>query len=631
MPNELKQKQQLMPDLRSSASMSEVRSEGTAQGAAEKTGAKLANTVVPTHSGHWVSFFFDGTGNNLEADVRNNKHSNVARLYRLHQENTAQGIFRYYLPGIGTLFRAIGDTGGKMASGTGGGGEDRLDWAMARLEERFKASKGAKLNVSMFGFSRGAALARAFAIRIAEECEVGKNGVWLFKLNGKQYPIRLYFMGLFDTVASVGVAMAANNEPTRGLTMGLFGLETAMKNRSGFSNSLKNIAFGDSPGADPGAGSANGHMAWGDDMRVPAMVEDCLHMVAAHEIRNSFPVDSVLQGLNYPKNCRELVFPGAHSDVGGGYRQGEGARSPGPGTQLSLIALWEMRTQALKAGVPLPKTIDSELLKADFAEDPAGKGGFETLRRRYIHYMKQAGWGGKPIGSMFLSHMKLYYQWRFHEIARDAKSRAAKQPTKDAAFMKGFEPQWEKERVALADKATKLKSEHSTHQLKANSLKKAAGVPFTTWLDPTLEPRQKSEEKLASQKLGEYNTAQSYLDAQPSSDGSFVKNTDLYDAQLLEDARTLQAEVKKGRTNLRPHYRALLDAYEAEQRGQGLKDPEIIAFFDTYVHDSLSGFGSDSTLPSDPRVIYIGGDDKLKYAMTRPQPRAPGSSESQLA
>ncbi|MFY0583563.1 hypothetical protein ACN28S_63020 [Cystobacter fuscus] len=53
-------------------------------------------------------------------------------------------------------------------------------------------------------------------------------------------------------------------------------------------------------------------------------------MIAAHEIRNSFPVDSVLQGNSYPKNCREMVYPGAHSDVGGGYRRGEGRAAQCP-------------------------------------------------------------------------------------------------------------------------------------------------------------------------------------------------------------------------------------------------------------------------------------------------------------
>ncbi|MFY0526729.1 hypothetical protein ACN28I_27490 [Archangium gephyra] len=80
---------------------------------------------------------------------------------------------------------------------------------------------------------------------------------------------------------------------------------------------------------------------------------------------------------------------------------------------------------------------------------------------------------------------------------------------------------------------------------------------------------------------------------------------------------------KKGRDKLRPHYKAVLEAYEAEfERKQGLRNQEIIAFFETYVHDSLAGFAKDATLPSDPRVIYIGGDEKLRYAVNQPAGRS---------
>jgi hypothetical protein len=71
----------------------------------------------------------------------------------------------------------------------------------------------------------------------------------------------------------------------------------------------------------------------------------------------------------------------------------------------------------------------------------------------------------------------------------------------------------------------------------------------------------------------------------------------------------------KRRTDLRPHYKVLLEAYENEfEKKNGLKDESIISFFDNYVHDSLAGFAKDATLPSDPRVVYLGGDEKYKYA-----------------
>lgn len=49
-------------------------------------------------------------------------------------------------------------------------------------------------------------------------------------------------------------------------------------------------------------------------------------------------------------------------------------------------------------------------------------------------------------------------------------------------------------------------------------------------------------------------------------------------------------------------------------RDKGLKGEKVIGFFDNYVHDSLAGFAKDATLPSDPRVVYLGDDEKYQYA-----------------
>jgi hypothetical protein len=582
--------------------------------------SRNSNSIAPAPQGIRVAFFFDGTGNNLDADIGHKEHSNVARLYRAHPDNdTTLGIFRYYIPGIGTRFKDIGDPGGEtLGLAFGGKGQARLDWAMSRLEERFVQSKGRKLHLALFGFSRGAALARAFARLVTERCERGGKGEWHFTHNKTRYPVRLYFMGLFDTVASVGAPMGTNNLQSLDLTTGVLNLKQALQTRHLYGSTLDDIAFasGGAPGADPASGMANGHMSWADDLRVPDMVEDCLHMVAAHEVRNSFPVDSVLQNLSYPSNCRERVYPGAHSDVGGGYRQGEGARSQTAGSMLSLIPLRQMRAEALKAGVPLMSQMPTQM-KGDFAEDPASKSAYETLCRRFDHYMQAAGRGGKPVGTLMLSHMKLYYQWRFYKIARNQSNRASNKVTEDQAILVGLESQWEKEKKASSDVWEKARSEAKAHQFRVMQMSRSETVMFGAG-----QKRLEAELKLASQKEDAYLAEKARYDTMPSSDGSFVRNSKIYDEQLLEDARKLQALAKKkGRDKLRPHYRAILDAYEAQSKGNGLRDQEIIAFFDTYVHDSLTGFAKDATLPSDPRVIYIGGDEKLPYAMNQPSQR----------
>jgi hypothetical protein len=598
------QKKQVLSSLGKSASLANVRTEGATPPLVNKN-SPTQNTLTP--QGIWISFFFDGTGNNLEADYGTREHSNVARLFRSHNDDPVQGIFRYYIPGIGTYFADINDPGNTaLGGGAGDGGEERLKWAMQRMDKCLASSDGHKtVHVALFGFSRGATLARAFALLIAQRCKRVGDQSWRITLGQRTYPIRLRFMGLFDTVASVGVPMSANNAGS--LVGGLGSTRLTLWNRSG--DDLLNLAFGNEPGADPAPGFANGHMAWADDLRIPEMVEDCLHMMAAHEIRNSFPVDSVLQGLKYPSNCREMVYPGAHSDVGGGYRRGEGARSRTNGSLLSMIPLRAMRDEALKAGVPLRTDIPNN---EDFAEDPASKDAFQLLCQRFTGYMNASGWGGKPVGTLVLSHMKRYYQWRFHRIARDQKDRKAGRPTKDEALLREFEGGWKAETARLAKETEARRVKFVEHAIQASRLKNSYGASHK------LEAIRK-EERFASIAKDEYLTLKARLDTLPGSDGSFLDYLKIYDAQLLEDARAIQGFAKYlGRQKLRPHYKAMLEAYEAEQRGQGLRDMGIVQFFDTYVHDSLAAFATDSTLPSDPRVIYIGGDDKLRYAVNQP-------------
>lgn len=50
----------------------------------------------------------------------------------------------------------------------------------------------------------------------------------------------------------------------------------------------------------------DGHGGWAtaEDLRIPADVRRCVHMVAAHEVRGSFPVDLV-DGAN----CEQITYP----------------------------------------------------------------------------------------------------------------------------------------------------------------------------------------------------------------------------------------------------------------------------------------------------------------------------------
>jgi hypothetical protein len=571
-------------------------------------GTKTASTAAG--GGRWLSFFFDGTGNNLEADLPKNsklsdrEHSNVARLYLVHSPNDPKlGIYRFYIPGVGTYFRDVKDEGNTVAGRAGGeGGEERLEWAMAAFDRAIAGSKDT-INVALFGFSRGAALARAFARRIAARC-TSKQGQWY--LSSGMRPINLNFMGLFDTVASVG--LAAKNSST---TTALVSVRLALMDRTNSQDaSLYVLAPGTKPGADPTPSMADGHMAWGSDLRIPPMAKRCVHMVAAHEIRNAFPLDSVLDGKGYPSNCEEIVYPGVHSDVGGGYREGEGGRGLAPGGQLSHIPLRHMYAKALQYGVPLLKDFKSVALQEDFAFDPSSSAGYQKMEKRYFLYLKSAGNGGVSLGTAMLSHMKLYYRWRFQQIALNEQARKAGKKTADEIRLQGRLKTW-------STQETEQKNYRDKEYKELRRLRSLAMPDMDEWgnfKERTPEQKKYYQQSLVQEDV--YRKACARYDTRPGSVDELAENLEIYDEQLLADAKILKFISKNGKNPLRPHYQAILDAYVSVYEKKSSKlDPEIIAFFDDYVHDSLAGFATDATLPSDPRCIYIGGDDELKYAM----------------
>ncbi|GHH61497.1 T6SS phospholipase effector Tle1-like catalytic domain-containing protein [[Pseudomonas] boreopolis] len=298
-----------------------------------------------------VGIFFDGTNNNMERDKPLKGHSNIASLYDAHRDDKVE-YFAYYVPGVGTKFEDIGElsedaTGKSMARG----GEDRIHWALTRLYNAVNTSVNGfdlldeketkdlvtstlfglrtwyrlgddkmqsifrgldarlleklankrptitRLHLSVFGFSRGAAQARTFCnwVSLATRGKVGTA------------ELNLRFLGIYDTVASV---LLADSSP---IGSGLF--DWANKT-----------------------------------MRIPP-VENAVHYAAGHEIRRSFPLSTVRAGGTWPARTKEYVYPGAHSDIGGGYSPGDqGKARAGRSSLMSQIPLNDMYFEASNGG-----------------------------------------------------------------------------------------------------------------------------------------------------------------------------------------------------------------------------------------------------------------------------------------
>ncbi|AOA57947.1 T6SS phospholipase effector Tle1-like catalytic domain-containing protein [Acinetobacter larvae] len=302
-----------------------------------------------------VAVFFDGTGNNKDADEALKKWANPARLWRnaraLKETKDAVGEkypnYAIYVSGVGTRFNgelSIFQRAGAMLEdgpaglGMGNGGTRRLEYGQSEVDDALQktlinnakklenelaayalSQKNTafaelnknlaqhrlikKINYSAIGFSRGAALARAFTNQIIWQCDADCDG-----LKYATYPIEFKFLGLFDTVASFGLPATNLNN---------------------------NVTFE------------------GRDLVVDERVQKCVQLVAGNEQRFSFPLDliSSKDGTMRNPNWSEIVYPGMHSDIGGGYQPD--TSGDGVSDNFARITLKKMLDEALTAGVKL--------------------------------------------------------------------------------------------------------------------------------------------------------------------------------------------------------------------------------------------------------------------------------------
>lgn len=584
----------------------------------------------------WFSFFFDGTGNNRYVDEGMQKHSNVAKLFRVHRQvDKIKGIYSFYIQGVGTYFPEIGDDGGgALGLGCGAMGTERLNYALKKFDESIerhlqqaKSPSNAivEINIAAFGFSRGAALARAFVnLLLAERC-VSRKQKWLLKDGA--WPVHVRFMGLFDTVASVGLPMSTNTTSTIGAVAASTSYMIRSRLRDYTATRPEKLAFSEkaAPGADPAPGAYDGHGDWGNKLEINQQVEEVRHFIAAHEVRNSFPVESVSvlrsNRISKPSHFYETVYPGVHSDVGGSYAPGEGARGSVSRENLGLVPLIHMYNYALRQGVPLlPVGAWSDDNKADFDVD--GK-----LLESYNHYLKIIG-PSRSLGEAINKHMALYFGWRFKSIRAKAQGNRTESDwiSLQNKKFKAQETEIDNEIVLLNQKekaaATELNLllERRKSNVMANS-----GASNVQKSSTNVDDEIKSARHKVRMTHDDLLIAKARKGALPNME-SLQAMLDLYDKQLLADVQAIRDVFSKRgvfgggpdvarREELRPHYKILVEAYENEfEKNKGLTDEKIISLFENHVHDSLAAFAKDATLPSDPRVVYLGGDEKYEYA-----------------
>lgn len=397
-----------------------------------------------------ISIFFDGTGNHKERDFSKGAHTNIARLYALHNSKETEGFFSIYLQGVGTPFKEIDDDGPfdlLRGAALGRGGMRRINYAYVEIinrisrfvagvnvvefmkvmnegknnirrhssstintaygvrskeefdklkkdskkildqnitidlennfldarnasiiVERLKKTIGDKkaklgtINLAVFGFSRGAAEARAFLNHFQSVFPNNKIG---------DFFINIYFAGLFDTVSSVGL-------------VDIF---------------------------DSNTKSLDGFYSWAKKAEVtPKHVKKLYHFVALNEVRACFPLTSL---SGFPT---QYAYPGAHSDVGGGYgdckRFNTGANMYN-GTQgkydISIIPGRHMYFLARRAGVPLLSLSKAKNYQSFLVRDAASAyldTKYDSAFDKFLLEISKNGFPqGKPHSLIALSNL----------------------------------------------------------------------------------------------------------------------------------------------------------------------------------------------------------------------------------
>ncbi|WP_285646324.1 DUF2235 domain-containing protein [Pseudomonas sp. NBRC 100443] len=233
---------------------------------------------------------YDGQGGAPDNSYGNDL-SNVARLYALYpdqaEEQLPSGAEEAYIPvyieGIGTR-SGLGDSLYSQGTGQGDTGvaarvEQMPALAMEQLRSFRTANPQAKIRrieIDLFGFSRGAAAAR----HCANDLLKGANSLLARSLpTGStllaagfawrhRSDFALNFIGLFDTVAAIvspqNLDFSAHNARNSGLHLRL----------------------------------------------APGMARQVIHLVADHEYRHNFSLTQAEV---------DIMLPGCHSDIGGGY------------------------------------------------------------------------------------------------------------------------------------------------------------------------------------------------------------------------------------------------------------------------------------------------------------------------
>lgn len=273
-----------------------------------------------------IGVFFDGTHNNkynIAAQIAGVKvppankgygsyyadYTNIVKLFDKYKIKPGE-IGAVYIEGVETADRDESapsnvkwEADTKGATGRGDYGiNQKITRGCVEIVKKVSSllrdknvRSASKLTLDVFGFSRGAAVARSFISQIEKVVGTDTENYpvclrrHISKARVEEIEIR--FVGLFDTVSSFG------------------------KYHESFEDDVKELG-----------------------LQIPPTAKKVVHLIAADEYRNYFAVTQIKSAGS---RGLEFILPGCHSDIGGGYLQEE--REP-------LIMVMEHQTTSPTAG-----------------------------------------------------------------------------------------------------------------------------------------------------------------------------------------------------------------------------------------------------------------------------------------
>ena len=275
-----------------------------------------------------VVLCLDGTWNDpSDASESGRGNTNVYRFSQALDRNAKNQFVRYF-PGVGN--QQDNSFLGQLFGGAfGTGGNQIRDYAYTVLATNYRPGD----RVFIFGFNRGAAIARMLAMKVQKEgipesitiIKDDRGQFEDYESHGKAANIDVEMLGVWDTVASFGIPV------------NLFGIPFQKINLF-------------------------------RDFTVAKNVKKAYHLLAIDENRDAF--EPTLMNHD-PKRIEEVWFSGVHSDVGGGYDK----------RRLADITLHYMIERARKHGLAFFEEAVEEV-----AENPKGAGVLHAHRMPLFGY-----------------------------------------------------------------------------------------------------------------------------------------------------------------------------------------------------------------------------------------------------